>query len=276
MTVVRRLKAQAPSLDETHVLGMAEMGFRGLSEQWLMRRAGDLHWRLLAEALGQRDAVFRCADGQPLYATFLASSLRISAPELPRLCGKFSLSARLWAIGRSRSGSEHVLRCDGRPVGVLRLISTFAGHRDPASNRSMVRRMPAVMAALPEAPTALQRLARQAGVISRHLGPLQFAGRRILMRPCPATDFNAAGLLYFPSFAALTDRCDFATEGRNAGYLTERHVIYAGNVEFGEAVDVTFRDRANGHLAQLRGSDGRALALLSTRFRPCQPAAGAC
>lgn len=267
MTVVRLLQAETPSLDETHVLGMAEMGFRGLSEQWLMRRAGDLHWRLLAEALGQRDAVFSCADGQPLYAAFLVSSLRVSAPDLPRLSGKFSLSARLWAIGRSRSGSEHVLRFDGRRVGVLRLISTFAGRQDATSNRSMIRRMPAVMAALPDAPSGLQRLARHAAFAGRRFTDLPQEHRKTQALPCPATDFNAAGLLYFPSYAALLDRSDFATGTPARAALTARDVVYLGNVEPGEIVEAGFFDRRDGHLARLRGADGRLLALLRSRYR---------
>ena len=47
MSLARRAP-EAEILRESHPLGMAEMGFDGISEQWIMRRAGDLHWRLIA------------------------------------------------------------------------------------------------------------------------------------------------------------------------------------------------------------------------------------
>lgn len=254
------------ALEEEHVLGMAEMGFSGLSEQWLMRRAGDMHWRLIARALGQRDAAFTCAEGKPLYATFLASSLRLTAPRLPHLCDRLGLSARLWSIGRNRLASEITLGVPGGMVGRLRLVSTFAGRSDPASNRTMVRRMPPAIAVLPEAPFALQNLARHAAMVSRQMDGLAAHNRCATVRPCVATDFNAAGLLYFPSFAALTDRCDDPVAQTQGRLLAGRHVVYSGNIEPGEQVSVSYRDRRMGHLARVVREDGQSIAVLSTRF----------
>lgn len=266
MTLAPRISAAPLSLEEEHLLGMAEMGFAGLSEQWLMRRAGDMHWRLIARALGQRNAVFTCAAGQPLYATFLASSLRLTAPHLPQLCDRLELSASLWSIGRNRLASEITLTVPGGRVGCLRLVSTFAGRLDPASNRTMVRRMPPAIAVLPEAPLALQSLARHAAKVSRGMGGLATGGRTASVRPCVATDFNAAGLLYFPSFAALADRCEDPMAQLCGRILAARHVVYGGNIEPGEAVSVSFQERANGHLAQIARADGQSIAVLRTRF----------
>lgn len=154
------------------------------------------------------------------------------------------------------------------PVGTLRLVSTFAGRHDPASNRTLVRRMPAVMATLPEAPTALQSLAQYAAAVCSGAATLRPGGRTTSLRPCPATDFNAAGLLYFPSSAALADRCDFATGGPAFRLLVERHVVYARNVGPEETVEASFQDRHDGHLAQLACADGRLIARLKSRFLP--------
>lgn len=261
-------------LEEAHLLGMAEMGFCGLSEQWLMRRAGDLHWRLIAQALGQRNAVFTCAEGKPLYATFLASRLRLTAPMVPKLCDRITLSARLWAIGRNRLASEVSLSVSGTFVGSVRLISTFAGRVDPASNHSMVRRMPPVIAVLPEAPPALQSLARNAAVIGRRTANLEFTGRVVTVRPCVATDFNAAGLLYFPSFAALADRCEEPGRQARRHPLIVRTVVYSGNVEPGEQVVLSFRDRPDGHFAGIRRENGSNIAFLRTQFASLAPKGG--
>lgn len=256
-------------LVERHILGMAEMGYRGLSEQWLMRRAGDLHWRLIARAMGQRDAVFTCSEGEPLYAAFCATSLQIAWPHLPHLGGEMTLIADLYRVGHGRLGSHLRIISGGGVVGHMVLVSTFVGRSEPGINRSVVRRSPRALAMPPEAPLAVRRVAEHASAIARDIRNqgLIFSSmpKRQRVLPCPATDFNAAGLLYFPSYSALADRALFQAGEMHIGMLASRHVVYLGNVEPAEWVDVCFRKLPWGHDVALRGADGRPLALM--RFR---------
>jgi len=261
---------EGPSVSETHRLGLAELGYRGLSEQWLMRRVGDLHWRLIADAMGQREATFTCAEGKPLYAAFCVSSIRLTDPTAPRVGGVLDLSARLWRVGRARLVSEHMLYFERRQIGRIRLVSTFVGRETAGSNRSIVRRMPRIMALPPEAPDSLAFFAARGARVAVALPKMQPsswpAQRKAELLPCPATDFNAVGLLYFPSFVALTERADFEKGGTYNRLLRSRDVIYIGNVEPGEGVQITVCDRRFGHLAHMAGSDGRPLALLRSQF----------
>ncbi len=128
----------ALELIDRHVLGMAEMGYNGLSEQWLLRRAGDLHWRLIARAMGQKDAVFTCPDGQPLYAAFCVTSLRMNSPEMPRLGDDLTLSAELCRIGQSRLASIQKVSVEGRQIGRV-ILSLFETDTTGLRLRSMVR-----------------------------------------------------------------------------------------------------------------------------------------
>lgn len=267
MTLARPLPDDQPELGESHVLGMAEMGYRGLSEQWLMRRAGDLHWRLIAQAMGQREAVFTCAEGQPLYAAFCVTSLRINHPALPQLGDTLRLAAQLWRIGRNRLASVQEIKLQGKVVGCVRLVSTFVGRGEAGNNRSIVRRMPRMIALPPEAPSDLATLANRGSRLAAARHKLKIVGRSGAILPCPATDFNAARLLYFPSFAALTDRADFATGGGHGRMILARDVVYFGNMEPGEAVTVTFKEQARGHLALITAPDGSAMAVLRSRFQ---------
>jgi len=264
MSRTERVDAAAPVRWEDHRLGMAEMGYRGLSEQWLMRRAGDLHWQLIAAAMGQDEAHFTCAAGRPLYAAFCTSRLRISRPERPQLGGTLRLLGEIFSIGYSRLCSRQSLRMGGDEIGTIELISVFVGHDDPARNRSVVRRAPRVMAAPPAAPTALKLLARRAAGIAA--SPPRIAPDRHLL-PCPSTEFNAAGLLYFPSFVALVERADFECGASPDRLLTERSTVYMGNLDPGEAVGVGFRPARGGHLAHLDAPDGSSLALARSRYR---------
>ncbi len=255
-------------LSESHTLGMAEMGFIGLSEQWLMRRAGDLHWRLIATSMGQQSAQFTCPAGEPLYAAFCATSLRLARPELPRLGAQIVLHAALYRAGPGRLASQVRISVNGEYVGRMVLVSAFVGRSDPSSNRSIVRRMPRVLAMPPDADPSIERISREASKLARLASQQLIAvpddcGANVL--PCPSIDFNAAGLLYFPSFSAICDRALFEVE-RAVQAVGSRHVVYLGNTEPGEAIRVRFRHQSNKVDAVLQGEDERLLALMRVRF----------
>ncbi|MTH78484.1 hypothetical protein GL286_12160 [Paracoccus aestuariivivens] len=245
---------------------MAEMGYLGLSEPWLMRRAGDLHWRLIARAMGQREAVFHCAQGQPLYAAFCATSLRISAPEIPDLGRELTLEAHLGRLGHGRLASVQRIMIEGQAAGRIVLVSAFVGRGDPASNRSIVRRAPRALALPPEAPKLARRIADRAALVARR-DLTGAAGRHIPVLPCPYADFNAAGLLYFPSFATLSERADFALGASARRRITARDVVYLGNVEPGETIRATLHHGAHVDCV-LTTQDRKPLAYLRSRYLP--------
>ncbi|PZQ47356.1 MAG: hypothetical protein DI556_17870 [Rhodovulum sulfidophilum] len=242
---------------------MAEMGYVGLSEQWALKRAGDLHWRLIARAMGQAEAVFTCAEGRPLYAAFCASRLTLGDPAAPRLGGGLELRARLYRVGRSRLGSLTELRVEGRVVGEIALVSVFVGR---SGEGAMVRRAPRVLAMPAAVSPALEALAgtaaRAAGRARRWPATAPGWG----FTPTPAVDFNAAGLLYFPGFSALSDRAVAAAGLARAEPLRARTVAYLGNVAPGEPVTVQPLARRDGHLSLIRGGDDRLLAVLRARY----------
>ncbi|WP_247221432.1 Pnap_2097 family protein [Shinella oryzae] len=270
MSTLKLTRCDGTALIERHVLGMAEMGYHGISEQWLKRRAGDLHWRLIARAMGQRDAVFTCSEGEPLYAAFCATSLQLKRPHLPRLGGEMTLAADLYRVGHGRLASllRITVGCD--IVGGMILVSTFVGRSEPGSNRSVVRRSPRALAMPPEAPLAVRRFAEKASATAQDIRDdrLKLSGMSETQKvlPCPATEFNAAGLLYFPSYSALADRALFQAGERQTNMVASRYVVYLGNVEPGEWLDINFRKLPSGHDVLLHGPDSRPLALMRVRF----------
>lgn len=270
MSVPASALSLRPQLREQHVLGMAEMGYLGLSEQWLLRRAGDLHWRLIARAMGQRNAVFTCPAGEPLYAAFCASRLHFTAPEAPKLGGMLELAADLYRVGNGRLASLQRIEVNGDEIGHVILISTFVGRAEPRSNRSIVRRLPKVLVVPPEAPAAIQRMARTASLIARIAGKGGSAlcpeSQSSSILPCPSTDFNAVGLLYFASFAALAERALFEAGTSHLRRLRSRHVAYLGNVEPGERVRVSFYEDSLKQRVVLHGDDERPIAVMQARY----------
>lgn len=249
------------------MLGMQQLGPHGLSEQWLLGFCGDLHWGLIAGALGQESLRFRTADGRPLYAAFCATRLEL-APTGPLLGEALEIRSDLAAAGGARLGSRHRFLHRGREIGALRMLSTFVAHDETGSNRRIVRARPARNCALPMAEPDLMALDARARDTSRALRgrtvPLAGAQR---IEPCHGLDFNAVGLLYFPSLTRLVE-----TAARSTAPIRVRELVYLGNLDAGAAVHVL---RA-GRETLVARDDGsliaRAVEERASASRPDQPA----
>ena len=250
----------APELTETLVCGMMQLSPTGLAEQWLLRDCGDRHWRLIAQALGQTRAVFADASGRAIYAAFCTTALELF-PSAPLLGETVEVRSTLAAVSAARIGSEHVITAQGVPVARLRMISAFVAQDGSGSNKQLVRSLPAAVMSLPPAAETLMALDRRARAV-RHDLRAQGSDGAVLARltPVPALDFNAVGLLYFPSFSRLAE-----TARPAAGPLCRRDVVYCGNLDPGETVEIretgpaltlSAGARVIGHVATLAASPG--------------------
>ena len=82
-------------------------------------------------------------------------------------------------------------------------------------------------------------------------------------RPVPSLDFNAVGLLYFPTFSRIAETAAFAHTGQCAPILG-REVFYRGNINPGETVHVFDR----GTTMLMARQDGAPIALVRTLTAP--------
>ena len=235
------------------VLGMAHLSPFGLSEQWLLRDCGDRHWSLIARALGQDSAVFADGAGRPVYAAFCATSLQLDpARPAPGPGAAIEITATLHAVSGARIGSVQRIALGGQEIGRMRMISAFVSHDDTGSNRRILRNTAMPGTGLPAAPPSLAALDGRARRVARRLREAR-PGPDALLRatPVPALDFNAVGLLYFPTFSRLIE-----TARPSLRPLAWREVVYCGNVDAGETLSV---HDAGGGLDVARG-DGRVIA----------------
>jgi len=244
-------------------LGMAQLCAFGLSEPWLLKDCGDRHWALIAEAAGQPGPGLHDAEGRAIYAAFAATRLELAppgcgtAPAGAALLGaEIDIGARLCAVGPGRLGTEQVIRQDGRTLGRVTMISCLLGHDETRSNRRLLRRSLTLRQVPAPATPALADLDGRARATARRLrSAVPGADPVAVLRPVPALDFNAVGLLYFPTFAMLAERARPATAP-----LARRDVVYTGNLDPGETVALEDRD---GGL--LLSSGGRVLGHVATR-----------
>ncbi|TMV72321.1 hypothetical protein FGG78_29690 [Thioclava sp. BHET1] len=216
-------------------LGMMQLSPFGLSEQWLLRDGGDRHWSLIADALGQSGGIFRDAQGHAVYAAFSATELTLHPPPRALLGTELSVSSHLYALAPNRLGSEHHLHGPEGPLGRLRMITCFLRHDESGSNRRLLRSTPRGLGDLAPAPRALLAFHDRARGRARAALANPPAGPPALRyQPVPALDFNAVGLLYFPTFARIA-------EGALpiSAPLARREIVYLGNIDPGETISAT-------------------------------------
>lgn len=252
---------------EQRRLGMAECGWRGLSEGWLLRHLGDVHWRLIATAMGQQAAVFADDTGAPVYAAFCAVSERVHHPALARPGAVLAIASRLRRLSATRLISFHALEVGGMPLADVTLISAFVRHGETGANSQILRAQPRGHLDLPLMEHGADNgFVQQASALYRAQPDAFASGAQVDVTPCPTTDFNAAGLLYCANYPALVDRAEWALCPAMARQpLTARQIVFLGNVDAGDPVTATLEHHREpvGHRATLE-SQGRVIARVIT------------
>ncbi len=256
-------------------LGMPHLCLTGLSETWLLKECGHRHWFLLAQAAGRAMPNFCDQAGQPVYAAFLAVSVRDAAFEIARENDQLAFASRLVPNSRTRFTSLHRLTVRGQAVGEFLMVSTFVRRAKEGKNHTIARiELPGlpVAAADPHADAqAAEMMALRSGEWLTHLG-FDRCGASVLDRlvidPCPAQDFNGADFLYFASYQAFVDRAEWAHSRPRAPFPTTRRrdLVYYGNIDPGERVVVTLTQRRQDNESlshwyrMTREQDGVAIA----------------
>lgn len=266
MAVVALAARRGPVEDAVSLpLGMAQLSPAGLSEQWVLRFCGDQHWALIAKALGQRSAVFHAADGRPVYAAFCATSLRLPAPSRALLGQDARIESKLFAVSDTRTGSQHRILVAGKVVAELWMISTFVSHDASGSNTRIYRNNVLGEMHLPEAEAGLMQLDGAARDTARRLRKSWPCGAQPIYteRPTPSLDFNAVGLLYFPTFSRIAEQADYLRTGR-PDPAPGRDVVYLGNINQGDTVHVC----DHGPMMVMTRGDGTPIAVLRSLSAP--------
>jgi len=215
----------------TYLLNMPQMARGGLSEAWLFKELGDVHWNILAKALGQPSRLLSDSAGDRIYATFTRIQLRSSCA-----FGDYEENERIDIdAGMSRYGaglyfSEAMV--SGATGSIqARLMSSFSKFGATGSNTSLFKGLPelppdCIIPALPEVPE-FGRDYQERRV--EPLAPPIFECEYEIM---PSHDINGVGLLYFAAYPMIDEICAARHAGRTyaTGFSTRyRDVFYFGN-----------------------------------------------
>jgi probable biosynthetic protein (TIGR04099 family) len=269
----------APVIWDGIVLGMPHLCLGGLSETWLLRECGHRHWLLLAQAAGRTVPDFRDATGVPVYAAFVAITVRNAQFDAAHEHDELGCESRLTRFSRTRFMSVHRLAVRGRPVGEIVMTSVFVRRTQVGLNRSIARVEVSGLPPVEQAPEFADHAATVAALRrnhwTEHMGFTRTSAAtldRLVIDPCPAQDFNGADFLYFSSFQAFADRAEWAfLRPINPRATTrERDIVYHGNIEPAERVAIVLRavhreDGKLGHWCHIeREADATPLADIFT------------
>ncbi|HEX5184301.1 MAG TPA: LnmK family bifunctional acyltransferase/decarboxylase [Allosphingosinicella sp.] len=260
------------SAEETVALGMPQMAMGGLSESWLLKHLGDLHWRLVGRALDMPPSEIKDSLGNRLYPTFTRVRFAASSPlarfeEGERLCFRASLSR----FGAGIFFADILVQGEAGRSIEAQLMSSFA-HRGGAGNRALRRAQPVLpglcaAAALPEMP--------QFGRVYHQRRRARNAARPVLGR-CgyqlvPHYDINGVGLLYYAAYPMIADACHMRVSGAGAAAametsIVERDIFYFANADAGAALEWRLhRDEKRASLSSIVRDDGIVMALVAGR-----------
>jgi probable biosynthetic protein (TIGR04099 family) len=282
--------------------GMPQLAYAGLSENWLLKECGDLHWDCLARGYGMTAPDFRDVSGEKAYAAFTA--IRVSEAVLDGVAenDRIQLDCTIAPAQRAQFFSRHVVTSSVGAVAQVEMLSAFVFRKRRRDNRSVERAVlrlgrawgtPCSASDSDEATRFAeevrarrhgQRRAQQhvqgAGSCSNGVASDCGTARNpslpvFTFSPCPNNDFNGANFMYFATFAALVDRAEwrfFKPDPLLA--LVSREIFYYGNVNVGEDIAIRLLEsqrQDDGGLRHrcliVRAIDGCAIAEVLTHKR---------
>jgi probable biosynthetic protein (TIGR04098 family) len=265
------------------LIGMPQLGPYGLSENWLLRHLGDLHWQIICDALGEVSRDVRDEQGNRLYASFIRVTWTALQP-LSRFGESDSLSGSMEMVryGDGLFDSNTTLRVAEASISV-RMASLFSRREKEDSNDRLLPASPLLPAgcAIPDIEVVPGYLSDHRLLRTGRLATLHLQGETFDLAEAPAEtvrypingyfDFNGANLLYFASYPSIADICLSRSEAaKSVGFEhfvtkcspTARDVFYFGNANLNDSIDCSIalrqgtENRLRCQVDMTRTSDG--------------------
>lgn len=281
------------------VIHLPQTDAGGLSENWLFKHCGEMHWDHLCAAMGVTGVnsdEMRDDAGKRLYPTFVAIKGRYGKPLAEVAMDQhFRTQVKLSHFGRVFFHST-VTFANEETRFELEMLTTFVARQRQGRNRLEQSLPPAHLVyqskALDSAPPllALSKGLRHGQITEYEMLGYNFArtqdalGLQISFEPSPYMDYNGAGLLYFAAYPTIADTLErqlirkhqLASPGRDWAIESStiaRDVFYYRNLDLGKSLVATLKrfDRAGNdvilHTLLTDETDGAALAEIITAKR---------
>jgi len=215
----------------SYLLNMPQMALGGLSEHWLFKELGDMHWTTLTKAFTRPSHLLTDDAGERIYATFTRIRLDATCPVADfEENESVGLDISVTRHGAGMFFGEAALA--GRSGSIqAKLMSSFSKFGEGASNMSLLKGLPEIppnfpITALAEFPEFGQDYrARRSQALPAPIFECEY-------EIIPPYDINGVGLLYFAAYPIINDICAARHGGRSLMMdfsTVSRDVFYFGN-----------------------------------------------
>jgi probable biosynthetic protein (TIGR04098 family) len=257
-----------------HVINMPQMAMGGLSESWLFKELGDIHWSLLTESLGVRSRDIADERGNRLYATFTRIRYTSTIP-----LGDYRENDALdFDASMSRMGAGmffSTINADSDMGSIhAQIMSSFSMFGEKENNTSLVKGQPALPENFP-----IPSMSDVPAFAS------EYRERRAAEQPpsiftteyeiLPQHDINGVGLLYFAAYPSIAGICFMRYLGQDEyarWSVTRQDICYFANSGASDRLRYAIHrfDRSDSRITIVasisRMSDGKRMALIETEM----------
>ena len=262
------------SVRRDYSINMPQMALGGLSESWLFKELGDIHWSMISRGLNSPANLLSDANGDRLYATF--TRLRIASTAPLSTVPENTHGTADGNISRFGAGVflGEVSLSLGANVISSRLMSSFTKRSKAASNTSLLQGQPPIpencgipnLGALPA--FAEEYRERRRSPLAEPLFSCQY-------EIIPFHDINGVGLLYFAAYPVINDICELKYMDRGLDWALHsstlmRDIFYFANSDLNDRIvyrvhSQNVQDRMIRIESSLsRASDGAMMAYIIT------------
>ena len=283
------------------IIHLPQTDATGLSENWLFKHCGEMHWDYLCAAMGisgVNSKEMRDDAGNRLYPTFVAIRGRYDHPLCTvQMDQHFQTTVKLNHFGRAFFHSTIAFKNQEARFD-LEMLTTFVA-RDKNGLNDLHQSLPSANLAYNSEPLnatppilKLSRKLRHDDLSEYDFLGYQFSlserdpGLQISFEPSPYIDYNGAGLLYFAAYPTIADTLERQLIARHELAGTERDwtvqsstvardVFYYRNLDLGKRLVAALKrfDRVGENvILHTRLSDevsGKPLADIITAKRLC-------
>lgn len=238
-------------------INMPQMVLGGLSEHWLFKELGDMHWTMVCDALDSESHNLLDELGNRLYATFVRLRLENSHHLREfRENERLDFEGGMSRFGKSMFFSDISGHGDEKEIRAS-LMTTFSVRQ--SDNKSLMKGEPRIPAhsRVVEKPSMPQfgedyREMRKGNKSTLDLSGENFpVGRDVLFemdyRLNPYQDMNGVNLLYFAAYPTISDVCEteFIHRSRRDAFKKHwaaesstlaRDVFYYGNCDLDDGI----------------------------------------
>lgn len=258
-----------------YVLNMPQMALGGISESWLFKELGDLHWSMICAGLDVVSSEICDGNGERLYATF--TRLKVTTSHPMASFGEndsLTLEGKIARFGGSMFFSDIGISSAPRS-GRATVLSSFTKRGEVNSNDSLLKGQPNIPLSCPiESLAELPPFAIEYGTRRRQKphATLFECDYRII----PYHDINGVGLLYFAAYPIINDICELNYMGEGNGWARRastisRDIYYFANANPDERLIYRVHARRDAPMlveiesSLSRSSDNVTMAYLITR-----------